>query len=52
MYKYTMVEEVFRSCAEVKVAILHCKNTLLQVKVLHSQSYSINSNEVLAPKHI
>ena len=33
------VEEVFRSFTWVKVAVLQCKNTLLQVKVLHSTFY-------------
>ena len=34
-WKYTVVEEVFRSFTSVKVLIPHCKNTQLQVKVLH-----------------
>ena len=31
---HTVVEEVFRSFTSVKALIAHCKNTLLQVKVL------------------
>ncbi len=34
--KKAEVEEVLRSFTEVKVAILQCRSTLLQVKVLHS----------------
>ena len=34
-FSQSVVEEVFRSFPEVKVLISDCKNTLLQVKVLH-----------------
>ena len=43
-----VVEEVFRSLTQVKLAILHVKNTLL--KVWHSNSYLSRSTEVLAAK--
>ncbi len=35
----TVVEEVLRSFTEVKVATPQCRNTLLQVKVVHLKLY-------------
>ena len=45
---HAVVEEVLRSCTSVKVAILPCRNTLLQVRVLHSKSYLSKSAKILA----
>ena len=46
---YAVVEEVYRYCTEVKVAILQCKNTCYK-KSPASKSHSSKSTKVLASK--
>lgn len=43
--KSAAVEEVFRSFTQGKVPVQQCKNTLLEVKALHSKFYT-SQNEV------
>ena len=46
-----MVEEVFRYFISIKIAILQCKNTLLQVEVLHSKYHLRKNTKVSESKY-